>query len=336
MAKRNYGSSLKLFGFSVFHPLNILLFTNFAVWGLLMLEGGGGILTYYFGLNPSLVVEKGMVWQIFTYGFLHVVGEGLFMPFLHIGMNMFGLYTLGFWICRYMNEWKFFAIYLLSQLGGGIFVVVFAFVGLKTGLVPEYSSWDSYHTSTIGASGGVFGILAIFGILFPEARFAFPPVRAKYAPWVLIGVGFAYDLFTLLQYYRSEDHQTSFFGMMSNSGHLGGAVFGLLALKFFSQWGKPVKSPVFLKRIRKEASPNASIPMEDFFQVQIRKNTNLLSKLHSISSVEEREKVLEPMQAMNANLCPPSSYDSEDPFCLRCEWLQNCELRRLRKKGPLV
>lgn len=334
MAKRNSGFSLKLFGFSIFHPLNLILIVNLLVWVLLMLEGGSGILTYFFGLNPSLLVEKGMVWQVFTYGFLHVVGEGFFMPFLHIGMNMFGLYTLGFWVCRYVGEWKFFSIYLLSQLGGGIFILLFAYIGHVSGLVPEYSAWDSYHTVTIGASAGVFGILAVFGLIFPDARFVFPPVRAKYAPWVLVGVGFAYDLFTFLQYRQSEGHQ-SFFGMMSNSGHLGGTVFGFLGWKLLSHWGKPFKGPMFLKRGRREL-PTKTESLEDSFEIQIRKNKDLLATLGSLATKEEKKKFLFPIQAKDTNLCPPPTYNPEDPICLRCDWLQNCELRKLGEKDPLV
>ncbi|TGJ99617.1 rhomboid family intramembrane serine protease [Leptospira semungkisensis] len=337
MAKRNPITGPKLFGFSLIHPLNLVLLFNIFVWVLLMLEGGRGIITYYFGLNPSLVVEKGMYWQVFTYGFLHVVGEDLFSSLMHIGMNMFGLYTVGFWVCRYIGAWKFLGIYLLSQLGGGIFVVLFSYIGWTTGLVPEHSIWDSYHSSTVGASGGVFGVLAAFSILFPEARFAFPPVRAKFAPWLLIGIGFAFDSYSLLQFYKTGGSSQSIFGMMSNSGHLGGAVFGLFSLLGLRKiWGEG-KSPLFVRRWEEKEISEEPKPQQktgDPFEAQIRKNRELLSKLYGISDAKEKEDVLAPIQSENANLCPPGDYNPEDMFCLRCEWLQNCELRKLKRSLP--
>lgn len=332
MAKRNPIAGPKLFGYSVFHPLNLILFFNVFVWLLLMMEGGGGILTYYFGLNPSHVLEKGMYWQVFTYGFLHAVGEDLFSSFFHIGMNMFGLYTVGFWICRYIGPWKFLSIYLLSQLGGGLFVLGFSYYGIHSGFVPANSIWDSYHSSTIGASGGVFGVLAAFSLLFPDAQFAFPPVRAKYAPWLLIGIGFAFDGYSLLQYHKGVTVH-SIFGMMSNSGHLGGAVFGFFGLMGIQRiWGE-VKIPLLMRRVnRRERTENRSIEGADPFETQIRKNRELLGHLHSVTSFEEKEKTLLPIQARDTNLCPPNDYNPEDLFCLRCEWLQNCELRKWKQK----
>ncbi len=333
MAKRNPTAGPKLFGFSIFHPLNLVLFFNVFIWALLMLEGGRGVLTYYFGLNPSFVVEKGMYWQVFTYGFLHVVGDDLFSSLIHIGMNMFGLYTVGFWICRYLGSQKFLSIYLLSQLGGGLFVLIFSYIGLRSGLVPAYSIWDSYHSSTIGASGGVFGVLAAFSLMFPDARFAFPPVRARYAPWLLIGFGFAYDGYSLLQYYKGTSSQ-SFFGMMSNSGHLGGAVFGWVSLLWIRKiWGV-TKAPIFIRRKEhreKSEKPEKSDPNVDIFETQIRKNRELLGVLYGLSDSVAKEKFLLPLQAEDTNLCPPADYNSEDMFCQRCEWLQNCELRKLRQ-----
>ncbi|TGL64063.1 rhomboid family intramembrane serine protease [Leptospira sarikeiensis] len=339
MAKRNPTSGPKLFGFSLIHPLNLVLFFNIFVWALLLMEGGKGILTHFFGLNPSLVIEKKMYWQVFTYGFLHVVGGDFFSSLIHIGMNMFGLFTVGFWLCRYIGGWKFLCVYLLSQLGGGLFVLSFSYIGWKTGFIPENSIWDSYHSATIGASGGVFGVLAAFSLMFPEARFVFPPVRAKFAPWVLIGFGFSLDAYYLFQYHSSGVMSHGFFGAMSNSGHLGGAVFGLLSLLGLQRFGRKTRTPVFVRRWEKPQENQERVIVRakisgDPFEAQVRKNRDLLSQLYGISETNEKEKLLLPLQAENTNLCPPADYNPEDLFCLRCEWLQNCELRKLKGSDP--
>ncbi|PJZ69066.1 rhomboid family intramembrane serine protease [Leptospira perolatii] len=331
MAKRIYGKTPKLFGLSVLHPLNLVLIVNVSVWILLLLEGGRGVINYYFGLNPSLVIERKMFWQVFTYGFLHNVSGDFLMKFFHIGMNMLGLYTLGFWICRYMNEWKFLALYLIAQLGGGICVVLFAYSGHFLGIVAPDSVWDSYRTITIGASGGVFGVLAVFGLMFPEAKFAFPPVKAKNAAWVLIGFGYLFDMISYLSIVGHWSIQFAPFPV-SNSGHLGGAVFGISAFYVLFDRKASLPKPHFIRQ-EEDRPKEVRKKLEDPFEEQIRKNRDLLGILRETKDKSEQEKILSKLQAKDTNLCPPPTFNTEDPFCLRCDWLPNCALRKLKEES---
>jgi hypothetical protein len=60
------------------------------------------------------------------------------------------------------------------------------------------------------------------------------------------------------------------------------------------------------------------------------KNKKLLSEIIHLNSFEEKKAYLLPKQVENANICSESTFNPTDDFCLRCEWLPNCTLRKLR------
>jgi membrane associated rhomboid family serine protease len=74
-------------------------------------------------------------WRLITYGFLH---GGV----LHIGMNMFALYSIGPLLERMWSRWPYLALYLISCVGSGAFAMF---------LTP--------NASLVGASGAICGLL---------------------------------------------------------------------------------------------------------------------------------------------------------------------------------
>lgn len=97
-------------------------------------------------------------WQLLTYAFLHANG-------LHIALNMYGLWMFGRDVEQLLGPRRFLALYFASVLCAGV-----------TQLVVAALSADPYPT--IGASGGVFGVLLAFALLFPNRiiMLLFPPV----------------------------------------------------------------------------------------------------------------------------------------------------------------
>ncbi|MCL2565904.1 MAG: rhomboid family intramembrane serine protease [Defluviitaleaceae bacterium] len=85
-------------------------------------------------LIPRLVTEGGQYYRLFTSMFLHV-------NFMHLINNCFSLYIFGSRAEQFYGGFKFWVIYMLSGVFGGIVSVLF---------VPN---------PTIGASGAVFGLL---------------------------------------------------------------------------------------------------------------------------------------------------------------------------------
>ena len=164
-------------------------------------------MTVYFGLWPATRADSPFaLWQPLTYGFLH--GD-----VVHIAFNMFALWMFGRELEHLMGP-KRFLIYYLSCVVGAAFVqlIVAHFQG---GLYP-----------TIGASGGVFGILLAFGMAFPNRMIVliFPPIpmRAKY--FVLF--------YGLLELYLGVSGNAP---GVANFAHLGGMLFGFLLLQYWSK-----------------------------------------------------------------------------------------------------
>jgi membrane associated rhomboid family serine protease len=99
-------------------------------------------------------------WQLLTYAFLHA-------NFMHLFLNMFGLYTFGRDVERAAGSRRFATLYFASVLTAGVTQL------LVVSLPPVT---DPYPT--VGASGGVFGVLLAFAVLYPRRTVALiiPPV----------------------------------------------------------------------------------------------------------------------------------------------------------------
>jgi membrane associated rhomboid family serine protease len=103
-------------------------------------------------------------WQLVTSAFLH---GGV----AHLALNMFALYMFGREIERTLGSKRFTVLYSASVLTASV-----------TQLLVVTATGEVYPT--LGASGGVFGVLLAFGILFPDriVVLLFPPIpmRARY------------------------------------------------------------------------------------------------------------------------------------------------------------
>jgi membrane associated rhomboid family serine protease len=90
--------------------------------------------------------------------------------------------------------------------------------------VASYGVLNAEIYPTIGASGGVFGILLAFGMMFPNQRLIvllLPiPIKAKY---FVIAYG-AFELFAGI---------TGTIAGVAHFAHLGGMLFGLLLIQYW-------------------------------------------------------------------------------------------------------
>ncbi len=153
-------------------------------------------------LTPSEVVPGLHVWQALTYMWLHDL-EGL----MHILFNAMALYFLGPTLERRWGGGNFLRFFLLTGVIAGLFSVL---VGVLFG-----GRWD---IPIVGASGAIFGLLAAYSILFPNATmllFFVVPVRARWIIWIAI-VG---DLLFFVANPR---------GGVAIQTHFGGAIAGWL------------------------------------------------------------------------------------------------------------
>jgi membrane associated rhomboid family serine protease len=119
-------------------------------------------------------------WQLISSAFLH---GGV----AHIALNMYALYAFGGMVEQVMCQRRFAALYFASVITGSLVQLLVVTMALDQG---------GGVTPTVGASGGVFGVLLAFGMLFPHARvqLIFPPVPMK--AWVLVAGYAAIELFS--------------------------------------------------------------------------------------------------------------------------------------------
>jgi membrane associated rhomboid family serine protease len=175
--------------------------------------GLGVTLMAYLALVPGFVMH-GAIWQLVTYSFLHDPHS-----VSHILINMLMLWMFG---AQEEMDWgsrKFLEYYLFCVVGAALVTIAVAYSPIP-GVGPG--------TSTIGASGGVYGILVAFGMLYGDREiFMFPlpfSIKAKYLVIIMV-------LLVILATFQPSQ------GGVANFAHLGGLLFGFLYIKFMPRRG---------------------------------------------------------------------------------------------------
>ena len=173
---------------------------NFALWPLALT--GEQVIG---GIAPRF-----QLWQLVSYGFLH---GGMF----HLLFNLYALWLFGSRIEQAWGSKAFVIYYFVCVIGAGL-----------VQLLVSSQSGDIYPT--LGASGGVYGLLLAFALTFPNERLMllFPPVIIK-AKWLVL-------IFAVIELYAGV---TGTMAGIAHFAHLGGMLFGFLLLWY---WGKhPLK-----------------------------------------------------------------------------------------------
>lgn len=187
----------------------LLLIANVAVF--ILQELLGNLLIVWFGLwpfhTPPGFGAGFMPWQVISYGFLH---GGL----MHIGFNMLALYMFGGQIEQVFGSRRFLIYFL-----GCIFAAAIAQLA-----VTSLAGGNPYPT--VGASGGVFGLLLAYGLFFPHRKvlLIFPPIPMP--AWLFV------TLYGLLEIYLGVTGTQS---GVAHFAHLGGMLGGWLLIR---QWRK--------------------------------------------------------------------------------------------------
>lgn len=182
----------------------VLLIANGLMFALQ--QFGNRFLVVNFALWPAGVPGSPfMPWQLVTYAFLH---GGIF----HIGFNMLALWMFGRELELMMGTKRFLIYYFSCVVGAAVVQLVVA--GVQGGIYP-----------TIGASGGVFGILLAYGMAFPNRMIMllFPPIPMKAKYFVIL-----YGVFELYLGIAGAAPGVAHFA------HLGGMLFGFLLLQYWS------------------------------------------------------------------------------------------------------
>jgi membrane associated rhomboid family serine protease len=181
-----------------------LIFANVLVYLLQLVTGN--LLVVYFGLWP-LSSPDFQLWQIVTYAFLHDRGT-----VAHLFFNMLALFMFGSDIERVWGGGRYLRYYFVCVVSAALAQL----------LVSGISGGAPYPT--IGASGGVFGLLLAFGMMFPRRMVVllFPPIPMP--AWLLVTLYGALELLLGI---------TGTQAGVAHFAHLGGMAGGFLLIQYW-------------------------------------------------------------------------------------------------------
>lgn len=205
------------------------------------------LLSAYYPFSPNF-----KSWQIITHMFMHG-------SIMHILFNMFTLYSFGPILEQRLGDKKYLILYFLSGLGAFFLFNLWNFFEIQQltadlmtnsnvdinkiyesadlsryGINPEpymnnedeFKLYMGLISRMVGASGAIFGIIAAFATLYPEARIAIMfipiPVKVKYVlPVVIIG-----------SIYLGVSGTG---GGIAHLAHVGGAIVGFILAKIWKK-----------------------------------------------------------------------------------------------------
>ncbi|MFO1407987.1 MAG: rhomboid family intramembrane serine protease [Steroidobacteraceae bacterium] len=144
-------------------------------------------------------------WQLLTYGFLHG-------SWTHLFFNMFALYMFGGDVERLLGPRRYLEYYLVCVVGAAAAQLV------------VMGNMDMPPVPTVGASGGVFGLLLAFGMAYPRRRIMliFPPIPMP--AWLFVTLYGALEL-----YLGVTGSQVG----VAHFAHLGGMAAGYAMLTYW-------------------------------------------------------------------------------------------------------
>ncbi len=185
-------------------------------------------------------------YQFVTYMFMHG-GMG------HIFFNMFALWMFGKTLEDVWGPKRFLTYYLVTGIGAAIIQTIITFIRIQSieasmtadlievvyregaGVLGRGMNYQDaamaklnlmINTTTVGASGAVFGLLLAFGMLFPNAviylYFAIP-IKAK---WFVMIYG-AIELYSGIANNPSDN--------VAHFAHLGGMIFGFFLINYWKR-----------------------------------------------------------------------------------------------------
>jgi len=188
-----------------------------------------------FGISQEGFLGSFMIWQPFTYMFLHG-------GWMHIFFNLIALWMFAGELEMVWGRTRFLRYYMLSGLGAGLFIALM-----------NYVAFVNYGSSavTIGASGAIYAILLAYAVLWPDREvllyFLFP-IKIKY---LVLAFG-------LMEFFGTISSSAGRGGNISHIGHLGGIISGFILIKLMRNSAVSKKSKIsFFENFKKKNRLNS-------------------------------------------------------------------------------
>jgi membrane associated rhomboid family serine protease len=187
-----------------FTAVNCLIVANVVIFALQYLLPGAMDMFALWPLQPIEGAIYFHIWQIVTYAFLHSTHD-----FSHLLFNMLGLWMFGAEIERYVGPRRLLTCYFASVITAALSQL---FVPMLFGAAPG---------PTLGASGGVFGLLLAYAVMFPRRKVIplFPPIPMP--AWLFASIYAAIELVLGV---------TGTMSGVAHFAHLGGMIGSALVL----------------------------------------------------------------------------------------------------------
>jgi len=219
---------------------------------------------YYFGLSFD-GLRHGYLWQLLTFQFLH---GGL----LHIALNSFGIFTFGLAVEQFLGAKRFLKLYLISGVIGGLIQILVEF----TLTMITHNDYRLY-IPVVGASAGLFGLIAAFATMFPERDLTvllFFVLPITVSARVLLAVSAGISVLGVLIDKSNVAH----------AAHAGGMLGGWLMLRYFA------RRPVYATRKSREPSGAPAELETDFLSKDVDPILDKISRqgIQSLTAAERK------------------------------------------------
>jgi membrane associated rhomboid family serine protease len=198
------------------------------------------------------------VLALFSFMFLHG-------GFMHILGNMWFLHIFGDNVEDRMGSTRFLLFYLLC--------------GWVSGFAQIWTNWTS-TVPTIGASGAIAGVMGAYLILFPGARIItlipifFIPYFVEIPAVVFLGIWF------LFQFFYASLAGPEGAGGIAWWAHIGGFVFGMIAVKLFSHFPESRIDEKLSRRFVRNSTPRLQriMPVADLDDLDLQGKVEITPK----------------------------------------------------------
>ena len=180
------------------NAIKVIISVNFCIFVLQSLSQSEALFFPLFGLVPKLVWSDRMIWQPFTYLFLH---GGVW----HVLINMFVLWMFGGELERLWGKHEFIKFYFITGIGSGLVTMLFDLESM---------------TPIVGASGAVYGVLLAYGLTYPNRTVYLYGIIPVKSIWFVLGIG-------LIAFMSSFNNMSQ----ISHMTHLSGMLIGYFMLK---------------------------------------------------------------------------------------------------------
>ena len=159
-------------------------------------------------LGDQVGAEPFMPWQLLTYGFMH---GGL----MHLLFNMLVLFMFGAPLEHVWGQKRFLQYYLGCVVGAGL-------CQLAVGWWMVSEGGAAYPT--VGASGGVLGLVLGYGLLFPQQKVMIFPIPFFIPARVAVALVGVFALFAGV---------TNTMPGIAHFAHLGGMLTGWVIIRYW-------------------------------------------------------------------------------------------------------